>query len=408
MADLSDLVVPELGESITEAVVGRWLVAIGDAVDADQPVVDLETDKITVQLPAPVGGALTEQRFAEGDTVKVGDIVGQIDSSSDAASSGSRPTTSSEDTVARPEASESRPTETSETSVSPRASESRPTTSSEDAVGRPDIDRDALLRLTPAQRRVARQTGELPDEEVPVVRDAPAVAAAEEVVKMSPMRQRIAQRLIQAQHETASLTTFNEVDLSAIMALRAEHKESFHEKHGVKLGYMSFFAKAAVAACKLFPGLNAEIRDDSIVYKHHYDFGIAVSTERGLVVPVLRHVDALSFAEIEAGIMDLAIKARDSKLVLSDLVGGTFTITNGGIFGSMLSTPLLNYPQTGIIGMHNIVRRPVAVGDGVEVRPIMYVALTYDHRVVDGKEAVQFLVAMKDRLENPGRLMFDL
>jgi 2-oxoglutarate dehydrogenase E2 component (dihydrolipoamide succinyltransferase) len=230
----------------------------------------------------------------------------------------------------------------------------------------------------------------------------------EELVPMSPLRKRIAERLVQAQHSTASLTTFNEIDMSEVIALRKEHRDSFLATHDVKLGFMSFFVKAAVAALKLFPGLNAEVRGDSIVYKHHYDLGIAVGTERGLVVPVLRDCDTRGFADIEKGINELAGKARTGKLVLDDLVGGTFTLTNGGIYGSMMSTPLLNYPQTGILGMHNIVKRPMVVGDQVEVRPMMYIALTYDHRVVDGREAVQFLVAIKDRVERPDRLMFDL
>ena len=221
---------------------------------------------------------------------------------------------------------------------------------------------------------------------------------------MSPLRKRIAERLVQAQHESASLTTFNEVDMANVIALRKEYKDQFSDVHGVKLGFMSFFVKASVAALRLFPGVNAEVRDGAIVYKKHYDLGIAVGTPKGLVVPVLRDADKLSFADIESGIRELAVKARDNKLVLNDLVGGTFTITNGGIYGSMLSTPLLNYPQTGILGMHNIVQRPVAVGDTVAVHPIMYVALTYDHRVVDGKEAVGFLVALKEPDRTPGAL----
>ncbi|HEU5055378.1 MAG TPA: dihydrolipoyllysine-residue succinyltransferase, partial [Kofleriaceae bacterium] len=229
-----------------------------------------------------------------------------------------------------------------------------------------------------------------------------------EVVPMSTIRKRIAQRLVEAQKSTASLTTFNEVDMSAVMALRERFKQEFADKHGVKLGFMSFFAKAAVSALELFPGLNAEVKGDAIVYKKHYDLGVAVSTERGLVVPVLRDVDRLSFAGIERGIADLASRARAGKLTLEDLVGGTFSITNGGIYGSMLSTPLLNYPQTGILGMHNIVERPVGVNGAIELRPIMYVALTYDHRVVDGREAVSFLVAVKQRIEQPDRLMFEL
>jgi 2-oxoglutarate dehydrogenase E2 component (dihydrolipoamide succinyltransferase) len=230
----------------------------------------------------------------------------------------------------------------------------------------------------------------------------------DEVVPMTPLRKRIAERLVQAQTESASLTTFNEVDMTAIMDLRARFKESFEKQHGAKLGFMSFFVKACVAACKLFPGLNAEIRGDSIVYKKHYDFGIAVSTPRGLVVPVLRDCDARSFAGIEKGILELAEKARTSKLAIDDLLGGTFSITNGGIYGSMMSTPLLNYPQTGILGMHNIVKRTVVIDDKVEIRPMMYLAVTYDHRVVDGREAVSFLVAVKERLEAPDRLMLEV
>ena len=225
---------------------------------------------------------------------------------------------------------------------------------------------------------------------------------------MSPLRKRIAERLVEAQSSSASLTTFNEVDMTAVMALRKHYQDEFVAKHDIKLGFMSFFAKAAVAALKKFPGLNAEVRGDSIVYKKHYDLGVAVSTDRGLIVPVLRNCDALSFAEIEHGIIELATKARDGKLQLSDLTGGTFTLTNGGIFGSMMSTPLLNFPQTGILGMHNIVKRAVVVGDDIAVRPMMYLAVTYDHRVVDGRESVQFLVALKESIERPDRLLFDL
>jgi len=230
----------------------------------------------------------------------------------------------------------------------------------------------------------------------------------DEVVAMSPLRKRVAERLVQAQHEAASLTTFNEVDMTQVMDLRGKYKDSFEKTHGVKLGFMSFFVKACVAACKAFPGVNAEVIGGNIVYKKHYDFGIAVSTPKGLVVPVLRDCDTLSFAGIEKGILGLADKARAGKLALADLSGGTFSITNGGIYGSMMSTPLLNYPQTGILGMHNIVKRAVVVGDEIKVRPMMYVALSYDHRVVDGREAVSFLVAVKDRLEAPDRLLLEV
>jgi len=225
---------------------------------------------------------------------------------------------------------------------------------------------------------------------------------------MSPLRKRVAERLVQAQHEAASLTTFNEVDMTAVMAMRAKYKDGFEKAHGVKLGFMSFFVKACVAACKLFPGVNAEVIGGSIVYKKHYDFGIAVQGPKGLVVPVLRDCDARSFADVEKGIAELAEKSRNGKLALPDLQGGTFSITNGGIFGSMMSTPLLNYPQTGILGMHNIVKRAVVIDDAVQVRPMMYVALSYDHRVVDGREAVSFLVAVKDRLESPERMLVEV
>jgi 2-oxoglutarate dehydrogenase E2 component (dihydrolipoamide succinyltransferase) len=282
------------------------------------------------------------------------------------------------------------------------------------------LEKAALLKLTPSQRAQAREVGNIPKAAVvaPAAPSAPTGPSVEdrlarvdprdEVVAMSPLRKRVAERLVQAQHEAASLTTFNEVDMTEIMALRAKYKDGFEKTHGVKIGFMSFFVKACVAACKLFPGVNAEVIGGNIVYKKHYDFGIAVSAPKGLVVPVLRSCDALSFAGVEQGILALADKARSGKLALDDLSGGTFSITNGGIYGSMMSTPLLNYPQTGILGMHNIVKRAVVIGDDVQVRPMMYVALSYDHRVVDGREAVSFLVAVKERLEAPDRMMLEL
>ncbi len=403
---MPDLVVPALGESITEAVISRWHKKIGDAVEADEPVVALETDKITVELPAPSAGALTEQRFAEGDTVKVGDVVGTIGEG--AAAKKAEPA---------PEAKKAEPAPEAKKPEKPQTAEKAEPAREEPGNGRP---------LSPSMRR-RRLEGEPVRETTPpptAVASTPTQAATparapapvpgapgdrrEELVPMSPIRKRIAQRLVEAQQSTASLTTFNEADMSGVMALRERFKEEFAERHGVKLGFMSFFAKAAVAALKLYPGLNAEVKGDAIVYKKHYDLGVAVSTERGLVVPVLREIDRLSFAAIEQGIAELATRARNGKLALEDLVGGTFSITNGGIYGSMLSTPLLNYPQTGILGMHNIVERPVGVKGNVELRPMMYLALTYDHRVVDGREAVSFLVAVKQRIEQPDRLMFEL
>ena len=280
------------------------------------------------------------------------------------------------------------------------------------------LDKDQLLRLTPSQRVTARETGALPRgaqaggsqaSSGPSDDDRLAqVDPRDEIVPMSPLRKRVAERLVQAQTESASLTTFNEVDMTAIMELRAKYKDSFEKAHGAKLGFMSFFVKACVAAAKVFPGINAEVIGGNIVYKKHYDFGIAVSAPKGLVVPVLRDCDQLSFAGVEKGILDLAERARSGKLALPDLQGGTFSITNGGIYGSMMSTPLLNYPQTGILGMHNIVKRPMVVGDEIKVRPMMFVALSYDHRVVDGREAVSFLVAVKERLEAPERMLVEV
>ena len=394
---MADLVVPQLGESITEAVIARWLKNVGDTVAADEPLVDLETDKITVQLPSPVSGALKAQSAAVGATVKVGQVVGQVE-----AGAGAKPAAPVPVPVPVQPKAAAAPAPAPQSAAAPASS------------GNGDgLDKEALLDLPPSQRRIARERGAIPvvtpgsGTGTGTGTGGPKIDPRDEVVTMSPLRKRIAERLVQAQHESASLTTFNEVDMSAVMELRAKYKDSFEKEHGVKLGFMSFFVKACCAAAKLFPGINAEVVGDAIVYKKHYDFGIAVSTPKGLVVPVLRDVDALGFGGIEKGILALADKARTGKLALEDLVGGTFSITNGGIYGSMMSTPLLNYPQTGILGMHNIVKRAVVKDDAVVVRPMMYVALTYDHRVVDGREAVSFLVAVKDRLESPERMLLE-
>ncbi len=392
---MTDLVVPTLGESITEAVIGKWLVAIGEHIGQDEPVVDLETDKITIQVTASVSGALTAQNYAEGDTVNVGDIIGAIDETVE----GAKTVPAAEEKAAAPEASKST-TKAPEPSAAPAKEEICAPLPTRDATGHV---------ISPSGRKAIREgkvsapTGHALAPTAALLGQRPP----EQVVPMSPLRRKIAERLILAQQSSASLTTFNEVDMSAIIAMRKTYKEEFLDTHGIKLGFMSFAVKAAVEALKLFPGVNAEVRDAAIVYKNVYDLGIAVGTAKGLVVPVIRDCDKMSFADVEQGIMDMAIKARSNKLVLDDLLGGTFTITNGGIYGSMMSTPLLNFPQTGILGLHNIVKRPVVTeGDKVEVRPMMYLALTYDHRVVDGKEAVQFLVAVKERMENPNRLLF--
>lgn len=437
---MADLVVPQLGESISEALVARWLKAVGDAVAVDEPVAELETDKVTVQLPSPVAGALSEQRFDVGATVKVGDVIGAVDAGKQGKivappekaapppaavvhpPSGPVP----QAVVAATERRSARATvppmqipAADSANASATTAAAAPSAAPVNGSSNGQLDRDALLKLTPSQRVIARETGVLPQPVKPDATGGRAPGPSDEarlalvdprdqVVAMSPLRMRVAERLVQATQESASLTTFNEVDMTAVMELRARHKDTFEKTHGVKLGFMSFFVRACVAACKLYPGINAEVIGNYIVYKKHYDFGVAVQTPKGLVVPVVRGCDARSFADIERGILELAEKARSGKLALSDLQGGTFSISNGGIYGSMMSTPLLNYPQTGILGMHNIVKRAVVVGDAVVVRPMMYIALSYDHRVVDGREAVSFLVAVKDRLESPDRMLVEV
>lgn len=419
----------------------RWLKQVGEAVAVDEPIAELETDKITVQLPSPVAGALAEQRAQVGATVKVGEVIGAVTAGAAGKSAPAQPPGAEKPIVPPNQPTGRQPvvggalntlaaapmkSQTPEAAPGKNTGEPTPAEIAARPVGKGGgngssgaLDKDALLKLTPSQRATARESGQLPQPArtaaAPAAPTGPsdearlaAVDPRDEVVPMSPLRRRVAERLVQAQQETASLTTFNEVDMTAVMDLRAKYKESFEKSHGVKLGFMSFFAKACVAAAKLYPGINAEVIGGNIVYKKHYDFGIAVSTQKGLVVPVLRDVDALSFAGVEKGILDLAEKARTGKLKLEDLSGGTFSITNGGIYGSMMSTPLLNYPQTGILGMHNIVKRAVVIGDEIKVRPMMYVALSYDHRVVDGKEAVSFLVAVKERLEAPERMLVEV
>jgi 2-oxoglutarate dehydrogenase E2 component (dihydrolipoamide succinyltransferase) len=424
--------VPQLGESITEAVVARWLKQSGEAVGDGEPVAELETDKITVQLPSPVAGAMGKQGVAIGATVKVGQVIGTVEAGAKGTEA-PKPAKGPEGKL--PDDSSERPTSRVAKSMPAQRAPSGATDIAA-IVGAPtsasahyaavqggngkqaaaSIDKNALLKLTPSQRAHARESGEMPRPSAgpstqssgPSAEDRLAlVDERDEIVPMSPLRKRVAERLVQAQHESASLTTFNEVDMTAILDLRTKYKDSFEKQHGVKLGFMAFFVKACAAACKLYPGVNAEVVGGNIVYKKHYDFGIAVSAPKGLVVPVLRDVDALTFAGIEKAIVELATKARENKLAMTDLTGGTFSITNGGIFGSMMSTPLLNYPQTGILGMHNIVKRAVVIGEEIKIRPMMYVALSYDHRVVDGREAVSFLVAVKDRLEAPERLMLE-
>ncbi len=403
-----ELIIPPLGESISEAVVAKWLKPVGAKVNVDDPLAELETDKVTVTLPAPSAGVLVEQLVQVGASVRVGASIGRLDPSAQPSSAAAPAAAPTAAPTAAPAPSDPKPA-----TATPAPTAAAP-------VAPPATAATARPALTPNTRKLLREQGVDPSTvaaapPVAPVRPAPAPAAIvtvaagpEEVVPLSPLRKRIAERLVEAQHTAAILTTFNEVDMSFIQALRSKFQDEFVKKHGTKLGFMSFFVRACAEALREYPGLNAELRGDAIVYKKHYDFGIAVGSGKGLVVPVLRGVDRLSLAEIEKGIAALALKAKDNKLQLSDLAGGTFSISNGGVYGSMMSTPLLNMPQTGILGMHNIIRRPIAVGDNIEIRPMMYIALSYDHRVVDGREAVSFLVRVKDRLESPEKLLLGL
>jgi len=393
-----DLVVPTLGESVTEATVSKWLKKVGDAVKADEPVVELETDKVSVAVPSPESGVLSEIKIQEGTTVKVGAILGSIGAGS--ASEKKEPVKTPEPVVKTPE-----PT--------------RP---------KLEVVQDKKEILSPAVKRIVEEkridistiSGSGRDGRILVgdllesmgLSSAPSQARAtkgnEERVKMTRLRATIAKRLKEAQNNAAMLTTFNEIDMSRIIEMRSEYKDGFQKRYGAKLGFMSFFVKSCVEALKAFPVINAEIQQDEIVYKNYYNIGVAVGTEKGLVVPVVRNADELSFADIEKQIVALGDKAKTGQLSIDELQGGTFTITNGGIYGSMLSTPILNPPQSGVLGMHNIVQRAVVIEGKVEVRPIMYLALSYDHRIIDGKEAVSFLVRVKEYLEDPRRLFLKL
>ncbi|RFA33298.1 dihydrolipoamide succinyltransferase [Virgibacillus dokdonensis] len=415
---MNEIKVPELAESITEGTIAEWLVKQGDKVEKGDPVVELETDKVNVEVNSEYSGVITEIIQVEGDDVEVGDIIAKIDENAEAGNA------NTESAQGQADAKEEKQTEASP-KQDMKEEVREETQTSGDVIASPaarkrarelGIDlskvspRDPLGRIRPEDvEDVAKGTAKSSkqkEQKKPVEKtefDKPV-----ERVKMSRRRQTIAKRLVEVQQEAAMLTTFNEVDLTNVMKLRSERKEKFIEKHGVKLGFMSFFTKAVVGALKDFPLLNAEIQGNEIVMKKFYDIGIAVSTEDGLVVPVVRDADRLDFAGVEKEIRNLGKKARDKKLEMSDLQGGSFTITNGGTFGSMLSTPILNAPQVGILGMHNIQKRAVVMpDDSIEVRPMMYLALSYDHRIVDGKEAVQFLVRVKQLLEDPYDLLLE-
>ena len=388
-----DLVVPTLGESVTEATVSKWLKQVGDPVKADEPVVELETDKVSVAVPSPETGILSEIKIQAGSTVNVGAILGSVGAGT--------ASVAKKEPVKAPEP------------VKPKIVEV--------PVSKKEILSPAVKRIVEEKRiDISTISGSGRDGRIlkgdllesmglpSVASSARATKGDEERVKMTRLRATIAKRLKEAQNNAAMLTTFNEIDMSRIIEMRAEYKDGFQKRYGVKLGFMSFFVRSCVEALKAFPIINAEIQQDEIVYKNYYNIGVAVGTEKGLVVPVVRDADELSFADIEKKIIALGEKAKLGQLSIEELQGGTFTITNGGIYGSMLSTPILNPPQSGVLGMHNIVQRAVVVEGKVEVRPIMYLALSYDHRIIDGKDAVSFLVRVKEYLEDPRRLFLNL
>lgn len=420
-----EIKVPALGESVTEATVARWLKNIGDTVQVDETLVELETDKVTLEVSAPETGILQEILFKKGGSVKVGAVLGRINPSDSASHRPPVPTAPKNETVLA-DAKEHAVYEEHKHDANTNAlhvdelpgnlSPSARRAMAEHNVSANKVHgtgKDGMITKSDVLNHMNRAPSyELPKTSPFGLKDVQGKgldpSEREQRVPMSRLRSRIAERLKEAQNTAAILTTFNEVDMSAIMELRNKFKDPFEKKHGVKLGFMSIFVKACVEALKKIPAVNAEIQGDDIVYKNYYDISVAVSAPQGLVVPVLRHADQMSLADIEKGIALLGLKAKENKLSLDDLSGGTFTISNGGIFGSLLSTPIINPPQSGILGMHKIQERPVAVNGRVEIRPMMYLALSYDHRIVDGREAVTFLVTVKDCLENPGRFLLDI
>ena len=428
------IVVPVLGESITEATVAKWLKNPGDAVEADEPIVELETDKVNLEVPSPISGVLTEINSQDGSVVEVGALLGSV--SADSGAVKSKPIkkeeikkeqiTPKESNVIKLDASKKEPKIFEEKEI--KKSKEKPLVLTEEVKTEVAPKRDMNPTLSPAVRKIVAENnidinsiqGSGKDGRVlkgdlislmganPKPSERKIQYGEEERIKMTRLRQTIAKRLKQAQENAALLTTFNEVDMSSVMEMRKENQEDFQSRYGIKLGFMSFFVKACVVALKNFPAVNAEIDGDEIIYKNYYNISFAVGTDKGLVVPVLRNADELSFADIEKNIKEISEKARDGKLTIEDLQGGTFTISNGGVYGSMLSTPILNLPQSGVLGMHNIVERPVVIDGEIKIRPIMYLALSYDHRIIDGKESVSFLKMIKENLEDPRRLFLDI
>jgi 2-oxoglutarate dehydrogenase E2 component (dihydrolipoamide succinyltransferase) len=402
-----NIVVPDVGESIVDARVAKWLRKEGDSVAAGDALVELETDKIDIEVPAPSGGVIKSIAHSDGADVKVGDVLGVIDEGARSASPASASTASppSAQEASRPSAQEASP-------QGAGSAKTRATPTARKAADEKDVDISKVKGSGDAGRVMRRdvEAASSPGAEIktfPIPQRREGGVRTEERVRMSKRRATIAKRLLEVQSTAAMLTTFNEVDMSAVQAVREKHKAAFKERHGINLGLTSFFVKAVIGALRAFPRINAEIQGDEMVLKYYYDIGIAVGASEGLVVPVLRDADQMSFAEIEAQVRDFARRAEDGSLSLADLKGGTFTITNGGVFGSLLSTPILNPPQVGILGLHAIRERPVGVNGQVVLRPMMYTALTYDHRIVDGSEAVRFLVRVKELVEDPGALLLE-
>ena len=431
------IVVPALGESVTEATIAKWLKSVGDTVEVDEPIVELETDKVNLEVPSPVSGTIGDIKHKDGDVVEVGAVLGSIQANGNETVQEIKkiePDVKIEQVKDPPEKKaekiieEVKPLELEEEVEDETSLEEEPLVLTEEIPTNGSRKNNLSNTLSPSVRKIVAENkidlksiqGSGKDGQIlkgdlinlmsksPKPSERKIKFGQEERIKMSRLRQTIAKRLKQAQENAALLTTFNEVDMSNVIKMRKDYQDDFLKKYGVKLGFMSFFVKASIEALKLFPAVNAEIDGEEIVYKNYYNISFAVATDKGLVVPVLKNADEMSFAQIENEIKTISEKARDGKLTIEDLQGGTFTISNGGVYGSMLSTPILNLPQSGVLGMHNIVDRPVVVDGGIKVRPVMYLALSYDHRIIDGKDSVSFLKLIKEKLENPEKLFLEI
>ena len=431
-----EIVVPVLGESITEATVSKWLKKSGDSVKADEPIVELETDKVNLEVPSPVSGVLSNIKTQEGETVKVGALLGVVTEGENTETKKLEKIKPENQTKKEPKEIEEKKsnvvnfekTKSTEPKIFEEKNAEAPLILTDEVKKAEQPKTSVNLNLSPAVRKIVEEkkidiskvqgTGKegriLKGDLINLMSSKPSPnqrkveKGQEERVKMTRLRQTIAKRLKEAQNSAAMLTTFNEVDMSAIIQMRKDNQDDFQKTFGIKLGFMSFFVKACVLGLKLYPSINAEVDNDHIVYKNYYNISFAVGTDRGLVVPVLRDADELSFADIEKNIKTISEKARDGNLTIEDLQGGTFTISNGGVYGSMLSTPILNPPQSGVLGMHNIIERPIAVNGQIEIKPVMYLALSYDHRIIDGKDSVSFLKTVKENLEDPRRLFLNI